>query len=28
MTDAWNYFPHKARCGKRPAELMAELQNN
>ena len=28
MTDAWNYFPHKARCGKRPAELMAGLQNN
>jgi hypothetical protein len=27
LTDAWNYFPHKARGGKCPAELTAELQN-
>jgi hypothetical protein len=27
LTDAWNYFPHRARGGKCPAELFAELQN-
>jgi len=27
ITDAWNYFPHRARRGKCPAELIAELQN-
>jgi len=27
LTDAWNYFPQRARGGKCPAELRAELQN-
>jgi hypothetical protein len=27
LTDAWNYFPHHARGGKCPAELLAELEN-
>ena len=26
-TDAWNYFPHRARGGKCPAELVSELEN-
>jgi hypothetical protein len=27
LTDAWNYFPHRARGGKCPAELLGELEN-
>jgi hypothetical protein len=27
VTDAWNYFPHKALNGKSPAEMAVEFQN-